>query len=135
MDPNLTGAGPWTEENPLLGPGDAWRMDLERAKNGKYRRFTPMDSVLIKNYNADNRIDVEINGIYSVDIDPSGKDSYSDTAIRVFKVVNRGSTEIAEGDVTMSFQSEPYDADDQALEDRMRGPLSSIVKNQFGIEL
>lgn len=135
MDPNASGAGPWTFENPVLGPGDPWRIDLSRTEKGRYARFTPMDSVLVKNYDTSNRIDVEINGLYSVDVDPGGKDSYDETGVQVFQVVNAGDTEIPEGQVTVSVKADPYDADDAALEDKMRGPIGSFVKNQFGVDL
>lgn len=134
-DTREAGAGPFTFEPPALDPGEAWRIDLEETENGRYFRYVPFDSVLIKNYDSSNRIDVEVNGRTNanVDIDPSGKDSYSEVDIRTLRVINRGTGTIAEGDITLSVKRDPYDADDAARAEQNRGPIERIIRNNIGL--
>lgn len=131
---NLTGAGPFTWNVPALGPGDTWRIDLESTEKGKYRKYAPFDTALVKNYNTGIRVDFGINGVYSVDIDPNGKDSYSETPIRVVTVTNTHDTEsTADGDVTLSLQKDPFDADDQARQQAAEPPLRGVIRKFTGL--
>jgi hypothetical protein len=133
----LDGAGPFTFESPELDPGEAWRTDLTAIRKGKLRRFVPFDTLLVKNYDTGNRIIMEINGqsanLPEVDIDPSGKDSYEETPIRLFRIINKGTGTIAAGNVTVSVKRDPYGSDDAARAEAMRGPLTRIIRNNLGL--
>lgn len=129
----VSGAGPWTFESPALDPDEPWSIDLESWEKGKIRRHMPADEMLVKNYDPDSRIDVVINGTSRVDVDPNGKDSYDETKIRLFKVVNRGGTVIDAGDVTLTLRKDPYDADEAARERKQTPPLQRVVKSKLGL--
>lgn len=135
-DNNLTGAGPFTWELPALDPGEEWHIDFKRREKGRYRRHQPFSEALIKNYDPDNRIIAEINGGAKnqvVDVDPNGKDSYSEVGIRYLTIRNAGSSTIAAEQITLTVKSDPYDADDQARERKAEPPIRGIVRNITGI--
>lgn len=137
MDKSIeaTGAGPFTLESPSLAPGEAWRIDLNSYEKGKYQPYTPFDQLLIKNYDDANRVDLEVNGRTKqfVDVDPNGKDTYGDSGVRTFRVVNRGGATIAAGDVTITVKRDPYGADDQAREELQRSPLEKVARSFIGL--
>jgi hypothetical protein len=137
MQDNRTqsGAGPFTFESPELGPGESWRIDLESVEKGRYLKYSPFDQMLVKNYDSGNRVDVEINGRTGskVDIDPNGKDAYSETDVRTFRVINRGTGTISAGDVTISVQRDPFDADDAARQEANRSPVEKVARNLIGL--
>lgn len=133
QDKTLGGAGPWTFESPALAAGESWTVNLKTHEKGRYRQYLPMDEVLAKNYDVDNRITLTVNGVYSADIDPNGKDSYGEVGIRSFRLTNDGSTGIEAGDVTVSVKSDPFDADDQARAEASRGPVRRVVEKFTGL--
>jgi hypothetical protein len=132
-DNTLSGAGPWTFEIPELSPGESHTVDLRKAEKGRYRRNLPMDEILIKNYDVDNRTNLNVNGVYNADVDPNGKDSYGEVGISSFRITNRGNTKIAAGDVTATVKKDPYDADDQARTEAAKGPVRRVIENFTGL--
>lgn len=129
----LGGAGPYTWDLPALDPGDKWRLDLEAAEKGKYREYVPFDSLLVKNYDVDNRIRLEINGEADLDVDPSGKDTYEQTPIRLITVTNQGGTTISAGDVTVTVKLEPYGANEKAREEKAEPPIRGVIQKFTGL--
>lgn len=129
------GAGPHTFESPALASGEEWRIDLQSKEKGKYHRFAPYDSLLVKNYDDSNRIDLEINGKSNqyVDIAPNGSDTYSETDIRLFKVTNQGSTQIPSDSITVTVKKDPFDADDRAREQEFQPLPVKLGKGLLGL--
>lgn len=133
MTTDIEAEGPFTFESPALSAGEAWHLRLKRRDKGRYKRHLPFDEILVKNYDTDNRVDAEINGIYNLDIDPGGKDSDDTIGVSRLVLTNEGSTSISAGDVTVTLKNKPYDADERAREMKQRGPVEGIVKKTLGI--
>lgn len=135
----LEPAGPFTFESIALDPGDRWRVWLRSEQNGRYRRYLPFDSLLVKNYDANNRIQLYVNGggpnVPRVDVDPSGKDSYDESGVSAFVVENLGGSTIAAEDVTVTVKKDGYGADERAREAKQQGPVSQIVEHVSGLRL
>jgi len=136
QDKQLRGAGPFTFDGSDFGglaAGEQVTIRLESYEKGKYREYLPFDSLLVKNYDGTERIELGINGVYSVDVDPAGKDTYEDAEVRQFSVKNVGSNQIAKGDVTISVQREPFDADDATRRRVQQSPVRQLIENKLGV--
>lgn len=133
MPSAFSGEGPFTFESPTLASGEEWHLRLKQRDKGRYKRHLPFDEILAKNYDADNRVTIHLNGIYEMDLDPGGKDSDDSIGVARLVVENKGNTQIDAKDVTISLKNHPYDADDRAREIKERGPIEGFVKSKMGL--
>lgn len=142
QEKQIDGAGPWLlrpadEGIDPVEPGETVLFDLERMTfNGRDRYFfdwLPIDEVLVKNLDDTDPVSVVYNSRYSAYVEQNAADSFSETGVNKIAVTNEGGGDIPSENIVVQLKKNPYDADQQALEDKKRGPVASIVKNKLGL--
>lgn len=128
------GGGPWTDENQdPLDPGDSIVRDYERDDHGKLRPWTPMDSIQVKNFDASNRIYVEINGQYTLVVEPNAAETFTEAGVIRWRITNKGGGTIDPGDVVVSASVDPYDADDAAKSKADQHPIERMIRGTLNL--
>lgn len=136
----VEGAGPFLFEAPELLPGETWHVDLRRVKwNGTKRglqKYVPFDTAGVTNSDGTARVLVTYNGQYDSTVLPNSVETFSRQGVAEVSVTNQSSTDtIVAGDVVLEVTSEPYGADERALEEQKRGPVSNVLEHVTGLSL
>jgi hypothetical protein len=136
----IDGRGPWVFDVPELTAGESWVLDLRnrefRNQPRYFRRFLPLDSAQVTNLNDTAAVEVEYNGLYQDVVPPNVVEGYSETGITGVRIRNLdASATIAAGDVRVTLEKTPFDADDAARADAERSAVSKVVENLTGLPL
>lgn len=132
------GGGPWIlEPTGPLDPGEEEVMDLERmAHNGRKRYFQPwlpMDQVLVKNLDSSNPVHLTYNGLFEAFVEPNAADTFDDAGVNRIRIKNEGGATIAADDLKIQVMVLPYNADDQAREEKKRHPVESMIRGTLNL--
>lgn len=119
----LSGKGPWTFElDAALDPGKSWVLDFRNMTyNGRPRWFTPylpLDDLQVTNADSSNSVAVEINDTYETRVLPNAVETFPEEGISNLRIVNKGGSTIAAGDLVAEVSKSAYDADDRAREEK-----------------
>lgn len=136
----LNGAGPWSFDVPELAPGESFDLDLRNMEfNGErryFRKFLPMDTAQVTNLSADAAVRVTINGQFSDVVPPNVVEGYEDQTITHVRIENlSGSATISAGDVVLTLERTPYNADDRARDEASKPPAAGVIKKFTGLDV
>lgn len=121
----LSGKGPWTFETETdLAPGESWILDFRNmTHNGRRRWFKPylpLDDLQVTNADTGNSVEININDAYQSRVLANSVETFPDEGITNLRLINRGSSTIAAGDLVVEVAKSAYDADDRAREQATR---------------
>lgn len=132
------GGGPWRLPfDSALEAGERRLFDLERMTfKGRKRYFAdwlPIDNVQVKNLDSSEPVTVEMNNRWEVWVEPNAVDTFSEAGVTTVAVTNEGANAIPAENLVLHVSVEPYDADQQALEEKQRHPVESMVRGVFNL--
>lgn len=133
------GRGPWILDVQDLDPGDkqTWmfRSHTYRGRKGYFRRFSPMDEVLLKNRDSANDLKLVLNGGYEALVEPNAADSFEDAGATQVELVHAspGGTTVTAADMVLQVAVDSFDADDAARRTAEQHPVERMAKGVLGL--
>lgn len=131
----LYGSGRPYEYEPQL---DAGEKDIVDIRDEQFYKYAPYDSLTIINQ-SNQPIVVKLDDAdeRAFNIAPNQSRTITGRWYRLLGLINRGSGEIVEGDLTLEIERRPMDADKKAFnEERDKGGmLSNVVEHFTGVNL
>jgi hypothetical protein len=132
------GAGPFLFECPALEPGEEWSLPLRTLEvDGEKRalqKYVPFDTAGVTNGSNNVRVRATFNGQYQASILPNSVEVFDRQGVAEVRIRNTSDTEtIGAGEVEVELTREPYGADDRALEQSQRGPVSNVIEKFTGL--
>lgn len=132
------GVGPVLFDIPALAAGESHHIDLRNVeRNGRkgwFRPHLPMDALQVTNQSA-QPVRLDLNNEFSDIVVSNAVETYEDQQAEYITVTNDGSSATNDGEITVSVERTPYDADDRARDRRRQGPVSQVIENFTGIGL
>lgn len=134
---NPNGVGPYRFTMGALVAGDYEILDLREFERGRYVTLSSAgyDSLQVTNSDGSNSVVVKINDGTETKIPPNAVEEIGQSGMYRFEVINKGSTQIAAGDVELEILKEPYGADERAREQSNRPTAFDMVEHFTGISL
>jgi len=134
----LHGAGPFEYRLDELQPGETeiydFRNIVHNGSKGGLKKYLPFDSAQVTNLSTE-RLGITTNEQFNDIVVPNAVETYENQGVVRMSITNEGSTAIASGDIVLTVEKSPYDADDRARDSRQRGQVSRIVEKFTGVQL